>query len=81
MMGCYIYRSMVACGFPFNDGDRGANHIDAALRVQRVGVGAWAVLPDGDGSGHLLRLLPHVQSACSLRESWSPPHPFPGTGR
>lgn len=56
----------MACGFPFNDGDRGANHTDAAVRVQRVRLGAWAVLPHGDGSGDVLRLLPYVQSASSL---------------
>ena len=54
---------MVACGVSFNDGDRGANHTDAAVRIQRIGVGAWVLVPDGDGCCHLLLVLPNVKSA------------------
>lgn len=59
----YICRRMVACGFPFDDGDRGTHHSDVALCFQRVGMGIGVLVLNGDGCRHLLLLLPHVQSA------------------
>lgn len=56
----------MARGFPFNDGDRGSHHTDATVCVERVGVGVGSVLPNGDGTGHVLLLLPYVQGALSL---------------
>lgn len=84
IMSCFIlieYRWMVARGFSLNDGDRRANDTDAAVRVQRNGMGSWGVLPHCDGCRHFLLLLPYVEGAWTLRKLRSPPHPFPGTRR
>ena len=52
----------MACGFPFNDRDRGTLRTGAALCFQRVGMGTGALVLDGDGVGDLLLLLAHVKS-------------------
>lgn len=59
-------RGVVARRIPPNDGDRGADNTDAAVRFPRAGVGGRLPLPDGDGSRHLLLLLPHVVGAGAL---------------
>lgn len=71
----------MARGVSSDDGDSGADDTDAAIRVQGFRVGSRFLLPDGDGRGDLLLLLPHVKGARPLRESWSPPHPIPGARR
>lgn len=57
------YRAVVACGVPSDDVDSGTHNTDAAVRVQRAGVGAGVPVPDHHGPGHLLLLLPHVEGA------------------
>ena len=52
----------MACGFPFNDCDRGTLHAGAAVCFQRVGMGIGVVVLNGDGVGDLLLLLAHVKS-------------------
>ena len=79
--GWWCYRSMVACGFPFNDGDRGTHHTDAAVCFQRIRVGIGILMLDVDGCSHFLLILFNVQSAWTLWEIRSPPYPFPGTRR
>lgn len=76
-----IYRSMVACRFSFNDGDRRAIDIDVAVCVQRIRMGTWILLPYNHGCCYLLCLLSNVQSSWTLRKFRSPPYPFPGTCR
>lgn len=74
-------RGMVARGVPFDDGDRGTDDSDAAVRVQRIGMGIRVFLLDDYGGGDFLLLFPHVEGARSLRERRPPPHPIPGTRR
>ena len=56
----------MARGVSSDDGDSGADNTDIAVRVQRVGVGPGVLLLDGDGSGDLLLVLSHGQSARPL---------------
>lgn len=51
---------MVACGVSFNNGDCRANDTNAAVRIQRIRVGDWNVMPNSYGCCNLLLLLPHV---------------------
>ena len=75
------YRWMVACGVSLNDRNCWTHDTNPAIRVQGIGVGTWIYVLDGDGDRHLLLLLPHVQSARSLRKIRSPAYSFPGTSR
>lgn len=67
----------MARGVPPDNGNSGADDTDSAIRVQRAGMGPRAPLPHGDGGGHLLLLLPHVQGPRLLREVRPTPHPLP----
>lgn len=54
---------MVARRIPFDDGDSRSINTDVTVRFPGTGVAARFCLPDGDGVGDVLLLLPHVVGA------------------